>query len=95
MLGVEALDLAQFDVGVLSAVYDSSGHPPLSAGQAGGQVRPGPGIMPLAGTARLGDDFTVSWLPQPDALVLAANHHGVIPAPHHRIKAVWRLSDGH
>ena len=95
MLGIEALDLAQLDVGVLSSVYGSSGHPPLSTGQAGGQVRPGPGSMPLAGPARLGDDLAVSWLPQPDVPLLAAKYHGVIPAPHHHIRPPWRLSYGH
>jgi len=27
--------------------------------------------------------------------LLAAKHHCVIPAPHHRIRAAWHLSDGH
>ena len=94
MLGVEALDLAQLDVGVLGPVYGLAGHPPLGAGQTRGQVCTSPWIMSLLRPAMPGDDFAVSGLPQPDRLSLVAQHDGVIPAPQHYIGTARRLSDG-
>ena len=37
----------------------------------------------------------MSGLPEPDRPRLAAKHNGVIPAPHHSIKAARYLSDGY
>ena len=42
----------------------------------------------------LGDDFAMSGLPEPHRLRLAAKHNGVIPAPHHSIRAARHLSAG-
>jgi len=95
MLGIEALDFAQLDVGVLGPVHGSAGHPPLSARQACGQVCASPGSMSLLRLTTLGHDFAVSRLPEPDRLPLAAKHNGVVPAPHHSIRAARYLSDGH
>jgi len=92
---VEALDFVQLDLGVLGLVYGSAGNPPLSTGQTCGQVCASPGIISLLRSAGLGDDFAVSGLPEPDRLPLAAKHNGVVPAPHHSIRAARYLSDGH
>ena len=51
MLGVEALDLVQLDLGVLSLVDGSAGDPPASAGQACGEVGASPGIILLPRSA--------------------------------------------
>ena len=87
LLRVEALDFVQLDLCVLGLVHGSAGNPPLSAGQTCGQVCASPGIISLLRPATLGDDFAMSGLPEPDRPRLAAKHHGVIPAPHHSIRA--------
>ncbi len=95
LLRVEALDFVQLDLGVLGPVHGPAGNPPLSTGQTCGQVCPSPGIVSLLRPATLGDDFAMSGLPEPDSPRLAAKHNGVIPAPHHSIKAARYLSDGY
>ena len=95
MLCVEALDLAQLDIGVLGPVRSLASHPPPGAGQARGKVRPGPGIMPLLRSARLGHYLAVSRLPEPDRPRLTAEHDGVIPAPHHNVRSARHLCDGY
>jgi len=95
MLGVKAPDFVQFNVGVLGPVHGSAGNPPVSTGKACGQVCASPGIVPLLRSARLSDDFAVSWLPKPDRRRLMAKHHGVVPTPHHCARAARHLSDGH
>jgi hypothetical protein len=95
MLGVKALDFVQFDVGVLGSVHGSAGNPPVSTGKTRGQVRASPGIVSLPRSARLSDDFAVSWLPKPDRRRLAAKHDGVVPTPHYCARAARHLSDGY
>ena len=95
LLRVEALDFVQLDLGVLGLVHGSAGNPPPSTGQTCGQVCASPGTISLLWPATLGDDFAMSGLPEPDRPRLAAKHNGVIPAPHHSIKAARYLSDGY
>ena len=92
--GVETLDLAELDVGVLGPGDGGASHPPVGAGQPGGQVRTGPWSR-LLRTARLGNDLAVGGLPQPDQAGLFAEHNGVVPPPDHRLSAVWRGRDGY
>jgi len=51
--------------------------------------------MPLPRSAGLGDNFAVRRLPEPDSPRLVAEHHGVVPAPHHSLSAAGSLSDGY
>ena len=95
MLGIEALDFAQLDVGVLGPVHGSAGHPPLSARQACGQVCASPGSMSLLRLTTLGHDFAVSRLPEPDSPRLVAKHDGVVPAPHRSLRAAGHLGEGY
>jgi len=92
---VETLDFLQLDVGVLGSVHGSAGNPPLGTGQACGQVCASPGLMSLPRSTRLGDNFAVSRLPEPDSPSLVAKHNGVVPAPHHSVRAAGYLSDGY
>src|SRR5215469_5221232 len=94
MLGVEALDFIQLDVGVLGPVHGSAGNPPLGPGQTRGQVCASPRSISLLRPARLSGDFAVGRLPEPDSPRLAAKHYGVIPAPHHSLRAAGRLGEG-
>ena len=75
MLGVEARNFVQLDIGILGPVHGFAGHPPLSAGQACGQVCASPGIILLLGPAPLGGNFAVGRLPEPDI----AQHHRLKP----------------
>ena len=95
MVRVETLDFVQLDVGVLGPVYGSAGNPPLGTGQACRQVRASPGLMSLPRSTTLGDNFAVSRLPEPDSPSLVAKHNGVVPAPHHSVRAAGYLSDGY
>jgi len=95
MLRAEPLDLDQLDIGVLGPVDGSAGNPPLGTGQTCGQVGASPGIVYLARSTRLSNDFTVGWLPQPDRPRLMGQHYGVIPAPHHRIGAARHLGESY
>ncbi|MGH7691172.1 MAG: hypothetical protein ACREOA_00475 [Candidatus Dormibacteria bacterium] len=95
MLCVEALDLAQLDVGVLGVDHDSTSDPPLSAGQARGQVCARPKIMSLVRLATVGDDFAVSWLPKSGGLRLVAEYNCVIPTPNHCSGAPRHVRDGY
>ena len=94
MVRVKTLDFVQLDVGVLGLVHGSAGHPPLGTGQACRQVCASPGLMPLLRSTRPGDNFAVSRLPEPDSASLVAKHNGVVPAPHHSVRAAGYLSDG-
>jgi hypothetical protein len=95
MLGVEPLDFAQFDVGVLGPGDGLAGDPPLGAGQTCRQVCASSWIMSLLWPTTPGDDFAVSGLPQPDRLSLVAQHDGVIPTPQHYIGTARHLSEGY
>lgn len=92
---IETLDFVQLDVGVLGPVYDPASNPPLGTGQACRQVCASPGLMSLPRSTRLGDNFAVSRLPEPDSPSLVAKHNGVVPAPHHSVRATGCLSDGY
>jgi len=94
MLGIEPLDFAQLDVGVLGPGDGLAGDPPLGAGQTSRQVCASPRIMLLLWTTTPGDDFAVSGLPQPDRPSLVAQHDGVIPTPQHYIGTARHLSEG-
>jgi hypothetical protein len=83
VLGIEALYFAQLDIGILGPVHRLTGHPPLRAGQARGQVRASPGIIVLPRAAPLGGNFAMGRLPEPDGARVAAQHNGVVPAPDH------------
>ncbi len=83
MLGVEAFDFVQLDIGILGPLHGSAGGPPLSAGKACGQVCASPGIIVLLGPAPLGGNFAMGRLPEPDRARVAAQHNGVVPAPDH------------
>jgi hypothetical protein len=83
MLGVEALDLVQLDLGVLGSVHGSAGDPPFSAGQACGQVCASPGSILLLRSASLSGNFAMGRLPEPDRARIAADYDGVVPAPYH------------
>jgi hypothetical protein len=95
VLGVEALDFVQLDLGVLCLVHGSAGNPPLSAGQTGGQVCASPGIISPLRPTPLGGNFAMGWLPEPDRPRLAAEHNGVVPTPHHHRGGARCLSDGY
>lgn len=95
MLGVEPVDLDQFDIGVLGPVSGSAGNPPLGTGQTCGQVGASPGMMPLLRSTRLSNDLAVGRLPQSDRPRLMGEHHGVVPAPHHRIGAARHLGESY
>jgi hypothetical protein len=95
MVGVEALDFVQFDIGVFGAVDGAARDPPVSAGQACGQVCPGPGRVWLPRPPTLGGDLTVTRLPEPGRSLVAAEHNGVVPAPHDSGRISRQLSDGH
>jgi hypothetical protein len=92
---VETLDFVQLDVGVLGPVHRSASNPPLGTGQACRQVCASPGLMSLPRSTRLGDNFAVSRLPEPDSPSLVAQHNGVVPAPHHSVSTAGYLSDGY
>jgi hypothetical protein len=92
---IQALDFVQLNLRVLGLVHGSAGNPPLSTGQTRGQICASPGTISLQRPTTLGDDFAMSGLPEPHRLRLAAKHNGVIPAPHHSIRAARYLSDGY
>ena len=52
MLGVEARNFVQLDIGILGPLHGFAGHPPLGAGQACGQVCASPGVIVLPGRRR-------------------------------------------
>ena len=91
----ETLDLVQLDVGILCPGRDGASHPPVCAGQAGGQVGPSSGRSLLPRAAALSNDFAVRGLPQPGQAGFFAEHDSVVPPPDHRLGAVCRGHDGH
>lgn len=93
--GEEALNLVELDVGVLGSDGGGTGDPPVGAGQAGGQVRPGTWWARLVRVTGLGLDVPVRRLPQPDQAGSFAEYNGVIPPPDHRFRAVRCGRDGH
>jgi hypothetical protein len=95
MLGAEAFQFGQFNVGILGPVHGAAGHPPLRAWQTCGQVGASPGIRPLLRLALLGHYLAVTGLPQADRPSLMADYDGVIPTPHHHTGAARHLSDGY
>ena len=95
MLGAETLDLIQFDVGVFGLRRGGAGDPPVSAGQAGRQIRPGSGLPMPPGAAGMRDDLAMRRLPQPDKASLVTEDDGVVPPPDHRLSAVRGGRDGH
>ena len=95
MLGVEAFDLVQLDIGVLGLAHGSAGDPPFSARQACGQVRASPWAILLLRPAPLSRNFAMGRLPEPDGFRVAAEHNGVVPAPYHHGDGAWCLSDGY
>jgi hypothetical protein len=95
VLGVEALDFVQLDLGVLGPVRGCAGDPPLSAGQACGQVCASAGIILLLRAAPLGGNLAMGRLPEPDRARIAANHNSVVPAPDHHGGDTRYLSEGY
>jgi hypothetical protein len=95
VLGIEALDFVQLDLGVLGPVRGSAGHPPLSAGQPGRQVCASPWIILLLWPTPLGGNFAMGRLPEPNRARVAAKHNGVVPAPHHHGGGARFLSEGY
>lgn len=95
VLGVEALDFIQLDLGVLGPVRSYAGNPPLGAGQSCGQVRASPWIILLPRPTPLGGNLAVGWLPEPDRARVAAKHNSVVPAPYHHGAGARCLSDGY
>jgi len=90
----EAPHLVQFDVGVLGARHDDSGDPPVGAGQARRQIRPGPGPPCFARAAGSGNHFTVSRLPQTDQAGFFGDHDGVVPPPDDHFGTVLPRGEG-
>ena len=93
MLGAEALDLVQFDVSVHRLSHGGAGDPPVSAGQTGRQIGPGPGLSAL-GAAGMRDNFAMGRLPQPDQASLFAEDDSVVPAPDHHLGPIRRGGRG-
>jgi len=63
VLGVEAFDFVQLDIGVLGLVHCSAGDPPFGSGQARGQVRASPWTILLLRPTPLSGNFAMGWLP--------------------------------
>jgi hypothetical protein len=95
MLGIEALDFVQLDLGVLGPAHGWADHPPLSAGQACGQICASPGIIVLLRPTPLGGNLAMGRVPEPDRARVAAKHNGVVPAPYHHGAGTRCLSDGY
>jgi hypothetical protein len=95
VLGIEALDFVQLDLGLLGPIGGSAGNPPLSPGQACGQVCASPRIIVLRRPVPLGRDLAVGRLPEPDRAWVAAKHNGVVPAPYRHGRKARCLSDGY
>ena len=95
MLSAEALDFIQFDVRLLRLRHGAARDPPVGARQAGGQIGPGSGLSVLPGAARMGSNFAVCGLPEPDKARLFAEDDGVEPPPDHHLSAVRRGRDGY
>ena len=95
MLGAEARDLLELDLGVLGTVDGGASDPPIGAWQAGGQVCTGPSPTTLLRRPGLSNHFAVRRLPQPDQITLFTEHNGVVPTEDHRLGAVWRGRDGY
>ena len=93
MLGVEVSYFIQLDISSFGLIHGSAGNPPLSAGQACGQVCASPGLKLLLRSASLGGNFAMGRLPEPDRARVAAKHNGVVPAPDHHGGDARYLSD--
>lgn len=63
MVGAEPPDLIQLDVGVLCPSHGRTSHPPVGAGQAGGQIGTGSGLSWLLGATGMGKNFAMRGLP--------------------------------
>ena len=95
MGGVEPLDLVELDLGVLGLTRGPADDPPISAGQARGQIGASPCVVVLLRPASLSGDFAVGRLPEPDRIRVTAEHNGVVPAPYHHGGGTRCLSDGY
>jgi hypothetical protein len=95
VLGIEALDFVQLDIGVLGPVRCSAGNPPLTAGQACRQVRASPWIILLLRPTPLGSNLAMGGLPEPNRARVAAKHNSVVPAPYHHGGGARYPSDGY
>jgi hypothetical protein len=62
--GVKALNVVQFDLGILCRVHGPAGHPPLCARQARGQVCAAPWSVALLRPSPLGGNFAMGRLPE-------------------------------
>jgi len=95
LLGDETLDLIQLDVGVFRLRHGVAGHPPVGAGQSGGQIGSGSGLSMVLGAAGVRNNVAVCRLPQLDQASLFAEDDGVVPPPDHRLGTVRSGRDGY
>jgi hypothetical protein len=94
VLGAETLNLVQFDVSVHRLSHGGAGDPPVSAGQPGRHIGPGPGLSVLD-AAGMRDHFAMRRLPQPHEASLFAEDDSVVPPPDHHVGPIRRGGRGY
>jgi len=80
VLGAEAFDLIELDVGLLGCGSGVASDPPVGSGEPGREIGPGPGLPALPGAARCGEDYAVAGFPPPDLIICCFEYDGVVPA---------------